>query len=217
MSNEPDVDRPARVVRRALRAGDQDAFAELFRVDADAVFTLAHRLTGSWSAAEDVTSETFLAAWRGRLRIADDDRPLRPWLLGIAAHQSMNARRGARRRLGFLAHRQGPGAGVVEDFADEAASRLDDAAALARAAEAVRLLPAHEATVLGLCVWSGLSYAEAAEALGVPVGTVRSRLSRARTRLRAPTEPGKLPGEPPGDPAAATTARGTHDSRGGQR
>ncbi|WP_154614484.1 RNA polymerase sigma factor [Nocardioides marmotae] len=188
MSDEPEASDPgARLVRGALRAGDQDAFAELFRGHADAVFTLAHRLTGSWAAAEDVTSETFLAAWRGRARIADDDRPLRPWLLGIAAHQAMNVRRGARRRLGFLARRPGPG--VVEDFADEAVSRLDDAATLARAAEAVRLLPAHEATVLGLCVWSGLSYAEAADALGVPVGTVRSRLSRARARLRELSEP----------------------------
>lgn len=212
MSNETDAD--PRRLRAALRAGEDEAFADLFRANVDAVFTLAHRLTGSWSAAEDVTSETFLAAWRGRDRIADDGRPLRPWLLGIAAHQAMNLRRGARRRLGFLARRPGPG--VVEDFADEAASRLDDAATLARAAEAVRLLPPREAAVLGLCVWSGLSYAEAADALGVPVGTVRSRLSRARARLKELSEP---PGGPPGvrERPADHVPDSSRDPRGVQR
>lgn len=152
----------------------------------DSIFTLAHRLTGNWALAEDVTSETFLAVWRNRATIADDERPLRPWLFGIATHQAMNATRSRRRLTAFLARR--PGESAVPDFADEAAGRLDDAQTLARAARAVRALSRHEAEVLALCVWSGLTYVEAAESLGVPVGTVRSRLSRARRRLRALTD-----------------------------
>jgi RNA polymerase sigma-70 factor (ECF subfamily) len=165
-----------------LREGDRAAFDAVYAEHVDGVFTLAHRLTGSWATAEDVTSETFLAVWRTRALIADDDRPLRPWLCGIATHQAMNARRSRRRLLTFLAGR--PREELVPDFADEAVGRLDDAEALARAARVIGSLRRAEAEVLALCVWSGLTYAEAAEALDVPVGTVRSRLSRARARLR---------------------------------
>jgi RNA polymerase sigma factor (sigma-70 family) len=187
VSTEPDP----RNQRRQIRAGDEAAFAAMYTAHVDAVFTLAHRLTGNWSASEDVTSETFLAAWRTRTVLADDDRPLRPWLLGIAARQSMNTRRTVRRRLTFLSRR--PSTGVIDDFADEAVSRLDDARTLARTARAIGSLSRGEAEVLGLCVWSGLTYAEAADALGVPVGTGRSRLSRARARLRDLAAPDPLP------------------------
>ncbi|RYB93231.1 RNA polymerase sigma factor [Nocardioides oleivorans] len=172
-----------RDLRRRLRQGDRAAFDAVYAEHVDGVFTLAHRLTGNWATAEDVTSETFLAAWRTRELVADDDRPLKPWLWGIATHQALNARRSRRRLVTFLARR--PREEVVPDFADEAVQRLDDAEVLAQAARVIGSLRRAEAEVLALCVWSGLSYAEAAEALGVPVGTVRSRLSRARARLRA--------------------------------
>ena len=73
----------------------------------------------------------------------------------------------------------------VPDFADAVAGRLDDEARLVAAREAVARLRRGEREVVALCVWDGLGYAEAAQALGVPVGTVRSRLSRARRKLRA--------------------------------
>ncbi len=171
-----------RALRRLLRTGDPAAFSTVYADNVDAVFTLAHRLTGDWATAEDVTSEAFLVAWRSRALLSDDDRPLRPWLLGIAARQALNTRRSVRRRIAFLARRTH--VDVVDDFADEAVSRLDDARTLALAASAISRLSRGEAEVLGLCVWSGLSYAEAAHELRVPVGTVRSRLSRARRHLR---------------------------------
>lgn len=171
-----------RDLRRRLREGDRTAFDAVYAEHVDGVFTHAHRLTGSWATAEDVTSETFLAAWRTRALIADEDRPLKPWLWGIATNQAMNARRSRRRLVAFIARR--PRDQVVPDFADEAVQRLDDAEVLARAARVIGSLRRAEAEVLALCVWSGMSYADAAEALDVPVGTVRSRLSRARARLR---------------------------------
>ncbi|CAM3639839.1 RNA polymerase sigma factor [Nocardioides zeicaulis] len=201
-----------RDLRRRLRQGDRAAFDAVYAEHVDGVFTHADRLTGSWTTAEDVTSETFLAAWRSRALLADDDRPLKPWLWGIATNQALNARRSRRRLVTFLAHR--PREEVVPDFADEAVQRLDDADALARAAQVIGSLRRAEAEVLSLCVWSGMSYAEAAEALGIPVGTVRSRLSRARARLRAlvaePPDP-NAPHEPtdPRDPAE-------HPVRGGR-
>lgn len=171
-----------RDLRRRLREGDRAAFDAVYAEHVDGVFTLAHRLTGNWATAEDVTSETFLAAWRSRGLVADGDRPLKSWLWGIATNQALNARRSRRRLVTFLARR--PREEVVPDFADEAVERLDDAEALAQAASAIGALRRAEAEVLALCVWSGLTYAEAADALGVPIGTVRSRLSRARSRLR---------------------------------
>lgn len=72
---------------------------------------------------------------------------------------------------------------TVRDFADEVADRVDDTVQLAAVRTALARLRRAEREVLALCVWSGLGYEAAAEALGVPVGTVRSRLSRARAKL----------------------------------
>lgn len=175
-------------LRELVRAGDHDAFTGLYRDHVSAVFALAFRMTGSRSLAEEVTAETFLVAWRARATVEVDERPLLPWLLGIAARQSLNSSRGLRRRVAFVARRdEVTGPVVIEDFADETVSRLDDAELLRRTHQALGSLTRTEAEVVGLCVWSGLSYAEASEALSIPIGTVRSRLNRARTRLRALT------------------------------
>lgn len=172
--------------------------SDLYQDHVGAVYGLAFRLTASHALAEEVTSETFLAAWRGRASVDDGDHSLLPWLLGISARQSLNATRGVRRRVAFIARRPDPP--VVEDFADQAAARMDDARLIRRTQDALASLTRAEAEVLGLCVWSGLTYAEAAEALGVPIGTVRSRLARARARLRVLTD-----NDPPTHPAHRTT------------
>ncbi|WP_329363668.1 RNA polymerase sigma factor [Streptomyces sp. NBC_00669] len=187
-------------LRRRVRAGERDAFAELYERYARTVYNHALRLTGDWAAAEEVMSETFLAAWRVRQRVEPDGGSLRPWLLGIATHKAHNANRGRGRRLAFLARQPEPRA--VADFAQETVGRLDDARRLAAVHAALGRLRRHEREVLVLCVWEGLDYGQAAEALGVKVGTVRSRLSRARARLgrlseeeAARTEPRRARGE----------------------
>jgi RNA polymerase sigma-70 factor, ECF subfamily len=158
-----------------VRAGDPVVFRELFREHAPAVYGHARRVTGDWAAAEDVVSLTFLEAWRLRERLRDEGDSPRPWLMGIAVNVLRNRGRAARRHRVAMA--RAPSKGVVPDFADEVVGRLADAQQLAAAKVAL-------GEVFTLCVWSGLGYAEAALALGIPVGTVRSRLSRARTRLR---------------------------------
>lgn len=167
--------------RRRLRAGDREAFAELYESCAQAVYRHALRLTGDWSTAEDIMADTFLAAWQGRERLEEGRGSALPWLLGIATHKCENSRRGLRRRLAFLS-RQPPPADVA-DFSAEAASRLDDRSRLRAVSAALGQLRRQEREVLSLCVWSGLDYEQTADALGIPVGTVRSRLSRARRRL----------------------------------
>jgi RNA polymerase sigma-70 factor (ECF subfamily) len=168
-------------LRKRIRAGDHNAFGELFDAYARSVYNHAFRLTGDWAQAEDLVSLTFLDAWRLRGKVDEEGGSLRPWLLGIATNVTRNTRRAARRHAAAVGRlpREEP----VLDFADEVAGRLDDAAQLALVRTALAKLRRPEREVLALCGWAGLDYASAAEALGVPVGTVRSRLSRARTKL----------------------------------
>jgi RNA polymerase sigma factor (sigma-70 family) len=184
-SNDDDDGR----LRGRVRSGEREAFSELYELYATAVYHHALRLTGDWSVAEEVMSETFLAAWRGRGDVQAEGGSLRPWLFGIATNRARNADRSLRRRLAFLARRSeaeaGAGAGqAVDDFAEDVVGRVDGARRLAEVRRVLGRLRRHEREVIALCVWGGLDYAQAAEALGVPVGTVRSRLSRARARLR---------------------------------
>jgi RNA polymerase sigma-70 factor (ECF subfamily) len=177
-------------LRARVRASDPDAFAALFDEHAQAVYRYAIGLSGNWSAAEEVVSLTFLEAWRLRQAVRPDGGSLRPWLLGIAVNVTRNQARAARRHQAAMSRLPSPP--DLPDFADELTARLDDRDRLVAARAAVRGLPARERDVL-ICVWSGLDCAEAAQALGVPEGTVRTRLSRARRRLRALTDDAQPP------------------------
>ncbi|MFG2978375.1 RNA polymerase sigma factor [Streptomyces sp. NPDC048331] len=172
--------------RARLRAGDRSALGELFDAHAQAVYAYALRTLGDWAAAEDAVSLTFLEAWRLRGKLHEGDESLRPWLFGIATNVLHNTARATRRHqaaMARLAERE-----PVEDFAEGLVARIDAGAELAAVRRALPSLRRSEREVFRLCIWVGLDYASAAEALGVPVGTVRSRLSRARTRLRALAE-----------------------------
>ena len=188
--------------RARVRAGDHDEFGVLFEQHARAVYNHAFRLTGNWSTAEEVVSLTFLEAWRLRGTVRPDGDSLLPWLLGIALNVARNVSRAARRHQAAMGRL--PQAPVVPDFADELAGRLDDAARLERIHTALGRLRRGERDVLALCVWAGLNYAEAAEALRVPVGTVRSRLSRARRKLQNQGEPGPAGEQVTGDRVGGT-------------
>lgn len=168
-------------MRSRIRAGDPDAFGALFDEHATAVYNHAFRLTGNWSSAEDVMALTFLEAWRLRDKVLLDGGSLRPWLLGIATNTARNAQRARRRYEAALGRLPPPD--PVPDFAQELADRIDDARTLEAVGAAISRLRPAEREVVALCVWSGLDYAGAAEALGIPIGTVRSRLARARKKL----------------------------------
>lgn len=165
-----------------VRGGDPEAFQELFHDHAQMVYRHAVRVTGDWALAEDIVSLTFLEAWRLRERLRDEGESARPWLLGIAVNVLRNTSRAARRHKRAMARL--PAEETVADFAAEVVGRMADAEQLAAAKAALGKLRRSEREVVTLCVWSGLTSAEAGEALGVPEGTVRSRLSRARARLR---------------------------------
>ena len=168
-------------LRIRLRDGDHTAFSSLFDEFAQQVYAHAFRLTGDRSMAEDVTAGTFGQAWRSRRKIEADGGSLRPWLLGIATNLARSARRSERRQRA-VADRLRPDT-PVPDFADQVADRMEATERVRAVRRAVGLLRRPEQEGVARCVWAGLDYAQTGEALGIPVGTVKSRLSRARARL----------------------------------
>lgn len=167
----------------AVRAGDRDAFTALYHRHADAVWNLAYRLTASRAVAEDVLSATFLAAWRRRGEVDFAAGSARPWLLAVATNEVRTQwRRAARQQR--VAWRVGPPPDV-RDHAEGVVATLDGRRRVHAVLEAVRRLPAGQREAVALCLVAELSTAEAAAALGVAEVTVRSRLHRARQKLRA--------------------------------
>jgi RNA polymerase sigma factor (sigma-70 family) len=165
-----------------LSKTDPDAFGMVFERHAQRVFGYCARRTASVSQAEDLTSVVFLHAWvtRNRVRLVDDSAL--PWLLGVAANVLRNSARALRRYDAAVARL--PASAPVEDPAEGVAERVDAECRLAEALAAMPTLRPAEREVAQLVWWSGLSYAEAAVTLDIPVGTVRSRLSRARARIQ---------------------------------
>ena len=170
------------------RAGDGEAaaFGELFERHAKAVYNHLFRRTGDWSLAEELTSVVFLEAWRRRTAVRIENESVLPWLLGVSTNVLRNSWRSRRRHRAALERlpRETP-----MGFSDDADARLDDEEHMRAMLHRLRGLPRREADVLALCVWAELTYDEVAVALEIPIGTVRSRLSRAKARLREPERP----------------------------
>jgi RNA polymerase sigma-70 factor (ECF subfamily) len=160
---------------------EPEAFAGLYDRHAARIHRYVTRRLGS-DAADDVTGETFLCAFRRR-RCYDLSRPdASPWLFGIAANLIGKHRRAEVRMLRALA-RSGADQ-VAESYADQVDARVSAAAAQRDLAQALAGLAAGDREVLLLIAWADLSYDEVAVALGIPLGTVRSRLHRARRKVR---------------------------------
>jgi RNA polymerase sigma factor (sigma-70 family) len=153
--------------------GDGEAFGRIFDRHRDRVLRHGLRLAPTPGDADDLVAITFLEAWRNRQRVRVVDGSVLPWLLVTATNVGRNLRRGAHRYSALL-ERLPPGQHGA-DPADSAAAH-DVATHLDRLSLADR-------QVLTLCVLEGYSEKDAAAALGVAPGTVKSRLSRARRRL----------------------------------
>lgn len=169
---------------RRVADGDDGAFAVLYERHAKAVYNFCFRRTANWSRAEDLVADVFLVAWRRQAEvvISTESGSTLPWLLGVALNVVRNASRSQRRGDHALARLDARAA--EEDFSPDLVLRLGDEQQMKAVLEQVQQLPAQEQDALALCAWAGLGYEEAAVALGVPIGTVRSRLSRARGHLR---------------------------------
>ena len=162
---------------------EPDTFAVLFNRYADDIHRYAARRLGT-EAADDLMAETFVIAFQQRRRY-DVSRPqARPWLYGIVTNLVGQHRRAEARRLRALSRAATASPAEGEPLADRVAAKVSAEGSRGQLAGALAALPARHRDVLLLIAWGDLDYAEAAEALGVPVGTVRSRLHRARTKLR---------------------------------
>jgi RNA polymerase sigma-70 factor (ECF subfamily) len=172
-------DDDAAVIRDSV--ADPERFAVLVRRHAPAIQRYVTRRIGT-GAADDVVAETFLAAFRQRAGYAHDGRDCLPWLYGIATRLVRRHWRSEAGQLRLLA-RTGADP-VTEPFTERVDAAVSASSAKARLAGALAGLPASQRDALLLLVWAELSYEQIAAATGVPLGTVQSRISRARKRLR---------------------------------
>jgi RNA polymerase sigma factor (sigma-70 family) len=164
-----------------VRDGDVDAFGELFDLHHDRVFRQAMRLTSSIHDAEDVTAVVFLEAWRRRDAMREVNGSVIGWLLVMTNFVFRNFARSSRRyRTGL---QQLPPPEHVPDHADTVDDRIDRDSRRVALRTALATLPRSDQDILTLCVLEELSTADAAAALGIAPGTVKSRLSRAKARL----------------------------------
>ena len=194
-----------------LASGTPEAFGELFDRHARAVYNHCFRLVADWAAAEDLTSIVFLIAWRRRHTVVLDGESVRPWLLGVATNAGRNETRTRRRYRAALDRLPAPPA--VPDPADDVAARVDDERRMRELRAPLEDLTPAQKDVVALCLWSGLTYEQAAVALDVPVGTVRSRLARARARLRERAAAGVGPPEPEHAPPAPSSPQDVQEAR----
>ncbi|WP_448238173.1 RNA polymerase sigma factor [Microbacterium paulum] len=169
----------------AAGAGDEQAFRTLYRAYARPVYWLAHSLVGTQADAEDVTQETFLAAWRKLPALELAGQSLLPWLVTICRFQSANRIRRQQR------DREHTAAAVDETLPAtvDVEQQVVDAAQVERIIAEVGTLSALDQQIFRLCAAEGYAYHAAAERLGVSHGVVRNRLSRIRAQLRSSIEP----------------------------
>ena len=156
---------------RAARAGSQTAFGRLVERHQQGLRAFLRRAAGA--DADDVAQEAFVTAWANLNRLRDDEG-FRPWLYGIAWRKALtltrSAARSARRDHDWTRERDGEGNGLAAE------DRMALEAAMAT------LAPDQRAAVT-LCLADGWSHGEAADALGLPLGTIKSHVARGRDKL----------------------------------
>ncbi len=171
------------VIGRSVR--EPECFARVFdRYYAVIHGYLARRL--GQSLADDLASETFLTAFARRDRYDLTRQDARPWLFGIASNLVARHHRAEQRRYRAMA-RTGVD-DVSEGHADQVVVRLDATARQSDLAAALSEIPDKDRDVLLLVAWAELTSEQAGQALGIPAGTARSRLHRARRRIRVALE-----------------------------
>jgi RNA polymerase sigma-70 factor (ECF subfamily) len=177
-------------VMQLVRRGDARAFEVIYERHSAAAFSLAYRMMGTRSGAEDVTQDAFLSMWRSGARYDRTRGSVRTWVLGIVHHRAIDALRRAtvhdRRRSGDE--------GIEERF--EARERTDVEAARREEAGAVRgalsSLPADQSQVIELAYFGGFTHTEIADMLDAPVGTIKGRMRLGLKKMRAQLGEGQV-------------------------
>jgi RNA polymerase sigma-70 factor, ECF subfamily len=169
-----------------IAGGDADAFEVLLERHADAAFSLAYRMCGKRSVAEDVAQEAFLALWRSGARYDRTRGSVRSWTLGIVHNRAIDALR----RTGVHDRRRATEEGIEEGL--EAPERTDSQAIENAACDEIRTalaqLPAEQRRVIELAYFGGFTHTEIATMLDTPIGTVKGRMRLGLEKLRGRLE-----------------------------
>ncbi len=169
-----------------VAGGDADAFEIVLERHEDAAFSLAYRMCGTRSAAEDVAQEAFLAIWRGGSRYDRTRGSVRSWTLGIVHNRAIDALR----RSSVHERRRANDDGLDEEL--EAPDRTDlqaiDNAASSDIRVALGGLPSDQRRVVELAYFGGFTHSEIATMLNTPVGTIKGRMRLALEKLRGSLE-----------------------------
>jgi RNA polymerase sigma-70 factor (ECF subfamily) len=192
MSTHPNETNEQSLITRTL-AGDDDAFAVLVRTHQTTVYNIAYRMVGQRETAQSIAQETFLRAFKA-LHTFDPNRPFAPWLYRIATNQSINWIKRAKLPTISIESAQQvddeePEPLDIPDSSAEPATRFAQAEMQAQMRQSVLSLPTDYRAVIELRHFQELNYDEIAEALNIPVGTVKTRLFRARRMLREQLPP----------------------------
>lgn len=162
--------------------GDEEAFTILYRRHVTSVWQRAHRLTGSSASADDLTAMAFLTVWRHKEDLILEHESAWPWLCTVVSNLARNEFRRTQRWRQVLSRI--PVETTTGDHAQQIADAVTSQDRLCEVRAAVDQLPPSEREAVRLCLLDGMSTAEAAVLLGVAEVSVRSRISRARGRLR---------------------------------
>lgn len=165
-----------------MSRGDEPAYRRLHERHQAAVFRVSLVLMRTTWDAEEVAATAFFELWRKRDKVRVVDGSILPWLLATTSFAAKNSLRSRRRYHRLLS--QIPRDGDVPDHADEVDRAMDALKITANVREALLQLNTRDASVVILCIVQEFPTAEAAIVLGIPEGTVKSRLSRVKARLR---------------------------------
>lgn len=169
---------------RLMMAGDEEAFVTLYRRRQAGVYRFALRMSGSESVAEDVTQEVFLALMRNPKLYEEGRGSLSTYLYGIARNQALRRLNHDRPYVALVADDEAETSAYAYLAADgDPLGDLTRSETIETVRQAVLALPEHYREVIVLCELHEMNYAEAAAVIGCPIGTVRSRLNRARGLL----------------------------------
>jgi RNA polymerase sigma-70 factor (ECF subfamily) len=177
-------------VMQIVRRGDARAFEVIYERHSAAAFSLAYRMMGTRSGAEDVTQDAFLSMWRSGARYDRARGSVRTWVLGIVHHRAIDALR----RATVHDMRRAGDEGIEERF--EARERTDVEAARREEAGTVRnalgSLPADQCQVIELAYFGGFTHTEIADMLDAPVGTIKGRMRLGLKKMRAQLGEGQV-------------------------
>jgi len=169
-------------IMHLVQDGDARAFELFYDRHSGPAFSLAYRMVGNRTVAEDVSQEAFVSIWRSRLRYQSDRGSVRTWVLGIVHHRAIDALR----RNTVHDKRRASAEGIEERF--EAPEQTDVEAARREEARTVRAaideLPSEQVRVIELAYFGGFSHSQIADQLEMPIGTVKGRMRLGLDKLR---------------------------------